>query len=90
MAITTIKSTYSLDVDTVHQLEEMARRWRVSKSEALRRAIRAAARQPVGGHNDGLEALDELQAAVKLTAGEAKKWTKYVRAERRSSRRGQP
>jgi hypothetical protein len=39
MATTTVKSTYSLDVDTVRELDAVARRWRVSKSEALRRAI---------------------------------------------------
>ena len=44
MAITTIKSTYSLDVETVRMLESLARRWNVSKSEVLRRAIRSAAR----------------------------------------------
>jgi len=43
MAVTTIKSTYALDVETVRELEEMARAWKVSKSEALRRAIRSAA-----------------------------------------------
>lgn len=35
MATMTIKSTYSLDVGTVRTLEELARRWNVSKSEAL-------------------------------------------------------
>ena len=36
MATTTVKSTYSLDVESVQALEDLARRWRVSKSEALR------------------------------------------------------
>ena len=43
MAIPIVKATYSLDVNTVKALERMAKRWAVSKSEALRRAIRAAA-----------------------------------------------
>jgi Ribbon-helix-helix protein, copG family len=43
MATPTIKSTYTLDLDTVRALEDMARRLGVSKSEALRRAIRLAA-----------------------------------------------
>ena len=38
MAIPKIKATYSLDVETVRMLVHMARRWGVSKSEALRRA----------------------------------------------------
>ena len=35
-----IKVTYTLDVDSLRALEELARQWGVSKSEALRRAIR--------------------------------------------------
>ena len=36
MAVTTITSTYSLDVESVRELEELARHWEVSKSEVLR------------------------------------------------------
>ena len=36
MAETIIKSTYSLDVESVRALEELARHWAVSKSEVLR------------------------------------------------------
>jgi hypothetical protein len=35
----------STDVETVQILDQLATRWNVSKSEALRRAIRAAAQQ---------------------------------------------
>ena len=65
MAITTIKSTYSLDVETVRTLESLARRWSVSKSEALRRAIRsAAAGEKSQRARDKLAALDKLQASM--------------------------
>ena len=37
MAVTTIKSTYLLDVESVRALEELARHWEVPKSEVLRR-----------------------------------------------------
>src|SRR5438128_90678 len=43
MGRVTIRSTYAMDVETVRTLERMARRWRISKSAALRRAIQAAA-----------------------------------------------
>ena len=43
MTIHRIKGTYSLDAGTVRELDRLARRWKTSKSEALRRAIRAAA-----------------------------------------------
>jgi hypothetical protein len=85
MATVTIKSTYSLDVGSVRQLETMARRWKVSKSEALRRAIRAAAeREPEAGR-DELNALDRLQASLNLTKDQAARWERASARERRDS-----
>ena len=66
MAVMTIKSTFSLDVGTVRTLEGLARRWNVSKSEALRRAICSEAeRQPlrVDAKSRALRALQESVAA---------------------------
>jgi predicted transcriptional regulator len=84
MASTSIKSTYSLDVQTVRQLEAMARRWNVSKSEALRRAIRtAAAQEPPEA--DALKALDDLQASLSLTDEAASEWLDQVSSERRAT-----
>ena len=57
MAITTIRSTYALDVETMQVLERIAHRWKVSKSEALRRAIRAAEGQKPPAADDALQAL---------------------------------
>ena len=85
MATPTVKSTYSLDIETVRRLEALARRWNVSKSEALRRAIRAAARQPSPEQSDALEALDRLQGSLALTEDEARRWEKRLRAERRAT-----
>ena len=85
MAIQSIKSTYSLDLDTVRLLEEMARRWGVSKSEALRRAIRASAEQSPSGGQSALDALDELQRSVNLSKSEADAWLKEARAQRRAA-----
>ena len=73
MASTTIKSTYSLDVETVRSLERMARRWKVSKSEALRRAIRTVAEQSPPPEGDATAALDALQRAVDLSAAAARR-----------------
>jgi Ribbon-helix-helix protein, copG family len=85
MATTTIRSTYALDVETVHTLERRARLWNVSKSEALRRAIRAAAAEHAPETNERLEALDRLQARVKLTPARARTWIRRARAERTAS-----
>lgn len=91
MAVTSIKSTYSLDVETVEALEQMARSWQVSKSEALRRAIRLAAGQTASGGAEALAALDSLQSALDLDPKVAEAWEKSRRRERSaSSRRGEP
>jgi hypothetical protein len=87
MAITSIKTTYSLDVETVQALEKMSQRWKVSKSEALRRAIRAASKLTPPGAEDALKALDDLQQSLALTGDAARKWEKTARQERRASSR---
>ena len=74
MAVTTIKSTYSLDVETVRTLESLARRWDVSKSEVLRRAIRAAAEEKSPRAKRKLEALRQLQASVKQRGIDVAAW----------------
>jgi ribbon-helix-helix CopG family protein len=85
MARTTIKATYALDVESVHTLDEMARRWGVSKSEALRRAIRAAGQGPAPGASSTLAALGKLQRSLHLDPAEASRWAKRVGLERRAS-----
>jgi hypothetical protein len=85
MAIPTIKSTYTLDVDTIRTLEDMARRLGVSKSEALRRAIRSAAGKERAGGSDALQALDRLQKSLRLTPAKAQAWAHSARKERRVS-----
>jgi hypothetical protein len=85
MARTTVKATYALDVETVHTLDEMARRWGVSKSEALRRAIRAAGGAPAPGASSALAALGELQRSLHLDPPDASRWAKRARLERRAS-----
>ncbi len=87
MARTTVKSTYSLDVETVRQLEQMARRLGISKSEALRRAIRAAAGESTDEQRQAVAALDELQRSLELTSSEARDWARRTREERRSASR---
>ena len=83
MATITVKSTYSLDVETVRQLEGLAKRWNTSKSGALRRAIRSAAKLERSDHNDALDALDRLQGLLGLDREAAEAWADEVRRERR-------
>jgi hypothetical protein len=84
MAVSKVKSTYSLDESTVRRLADLARRWGVSKSEALRRAILAAAGQAGSGP---LAALDRAQQAFRLSGADAARWAKGARAERHASSR---
>jgi hypothetical protein len=85
MRATMVRSTYVLDVETARALEDMARRWGVSKSEALRRAIRAAKRGPAPGAPKALAALDALQRSLALGNRTAARWEKGARAERRAA-----
>lgn len=87
MATPQIKSTYSMDLETTQLLEGLARRWQVSKSEALRRAIRAAAGRRAETGAEALKALDALQEAARLTGPAARSWEAAVRAERRAASR---
>jgi len=85
MAIAKVKATYSLDVETVRALEATARRWQVSKSEVVRRAIRAVAEGKVPEEDDSpLAALDELQESLGLGSDEASAWQKRLSDERRA------
>jgi len=87
MATHTVKTTYALDVETVRTLEDLARRWNVSKSEALRRAIRASSTQALPEHLTATQALDRVQRSLALTARSAAGWAAAVRAERRERSR---
>jgi len=70
MAITTIRSAYALDVETTQVLERIAHRWKVSKSEALRRAIRAAEGQKAPATDDALTGPRSAPAGVAADPGE--------------------
>ena len=86
MAVPSIKSTYSLDPETVRALERMAQRWKVSKTEALRRAIRAASGEwRASGKSGALDALDQLQQSFELSPARAHAWAAEARKERRAS-----
>ncbi|HVA82301.1 MAG TPA: ribbon-helix-helix protein, CopG family [Candidatus Binataceae bacterium] len=77
-----MKSTYALDVETIRKLDRVAARWKVSKSEVLRRAIDVVARDQLGDPPPRLQALDELHKSVKLTRQQTDKWPRGVRSER--------
>ena len=85
MASKKIKATYSLDRESVRAIEALAHRWRVSKSEALRRIIANGARRQSMSAIERLEALDKLQASVRSAGIDVAEWERDVRSERRAT-----
>jgi hypothetical protein len=88
MASAMIKSTYSLDPETVRKVERLAARWKVSKSEVLRRAVAVADRVPKKEENPAdltpLEAWRKVQKELSLTSEQVKAWEKESRRIRRT------
>ena len=85
MALPAVKTTYSMDQETIRLLDQLAEKWGESRSGALRRAIRDAA--SAAGVNDRLAALDAWQKSMALSPAAAKAWADESRAERRASSR---
>lgn len=78
-------STLNLDAETLRQLENLAKRWNISKSSALRRAIRSAAEQPLPEDGKRLNALDRLQDLLALDRESAGGWENQMMQERRAA-----
>ncbi len=87
MAKITIRSTFALDPETVEKLDDLAKRWGVSKSEAFRRIVRAAAVvEEADRASDALAALEELQERLALDKEQVEAWLRELRALRGGSR----
>lgn len=85
MARTTVRTTFALDPETVEALDRLAERWSASKSEVVRRIVRAAARvEEVDATSDALRALEELRDTLDLDDERAEAWIARIRDERES------
>ena len=81
-----IRSTFALDEPTVRGLAELARKWRVSKSEALRRAVARAQEQPgPGAAMTPQDALRALKQKPPISRAEGKSWRTANAEARRES-----
>lgn len=81
-----IRSTFALDEPTVRGLADLARKWRVSKSEALRRAVARAQEQPgPGGTMTPHDALRALALKPPISRAEGKAWRAANDEARRES-----
>lgn len=88
MAVTTVKSTYSLDVESVRTLKALAERWNVSKSEVIRRALRIAVMAGDDTHHEvPLDALTRLQNTIRDRGVDLAEWGRDVHAERAATGR---
>jgi hypothetical protein len=76
------KATYSLDSETLEKLNGLSRRWQVSKTEALRRAVRRAA-EAVPSHEERIAALHSLQHWAKEKRIDLEKWKELIKNGRR-------
>ena len=74
MAILKIKATYSLDEVTIRDLERLAKHLGISKSEALRRAIRIAADAELQPGAEQLAALEALQQSISESDVDVEAW----------------
>ena len=83
MAKKTIRSTFALDPLTVGNLDRLATKWGVSKSEAVRRVIEAAARtEEVDTSADARAALKEIHERFPLSEEQADAWIREIRRMR--------
>ena len=86
MATMYIRSTFALDEPTTRGLTQLAKKWGVSKSEALRRAVARAQEQP--GPGDAMtphDALLALKRTPPITRAEARRWRATNARDRRES-----
>jgi DNA repair photolyase len=77
------KATYSLDATSLDRLQRLARRWQVSKTEVLRRALRQAAETDAPSRAERVAALHRLQQMTKERGIDLKKWRQTIKDGRR-------
>ncbi len=77
------KSTYSLDAVSLERLRRLSRRWQVSKTEVLRRALTQAAENDAPSPEERVAALRELQRRTEESRIDLKKWQKAIKDGRR-------
>ena len=77
------KATYSLDAASLERLARLSRRWQVSKTEVLRRALTQATENDAPSPEDRIAALHTLQRWAKEKKIDLEKWKQTIRDGRR-------
>jgi hypothetical protein len=84
MAVMTHRSTFALDKATNQRIKSLAKLWKVSQAEVVRRAVSFAEMMP---KTDPVAMLQELHDTGKgLTVASAKEYLAEVRQDRKSWR----
>ncbi|HKJ84598.1 MAG TPA: ribbon-helix-helix protein, CopG family [Spirochaetia bacterium] len=82
MQITKHRTSFALDEDTADRLQRLARRWRVSKAEVVRRAVKIAEDHADEQAHSVAERLDAYRAARRIDAAEADRYLDQVSHDR--------
>lgn len=83
-----VRTSVSLDTGTLDVMENLAKRWSVSKAEVMRRAIRRV-QQDVEAEDkrpSPLQAMEWLQSGAGLSVAEGVEFKKTIEAERLAKR----
>lgn len=83
-----VRTSVSLDTGTLDVMENLAKRWSVSKAEVMRRAIRRV-QQDVEAEDkrpSPLQAMEWLQGGAGLSVAEGAEFKKTIEAERLAKR----
>jgi acyl-CoA reductase-like NAD-dependent aldehyde dehydrogenase len=80
-----VKSTYSLDPQSLRRLNRLAKEWQVSKTEVLRRALKQAAeeRKPPMSAEKRLAILRSLQDDLRRRKVDFGAWKRTIALARR-------
>src|SRR5690242_12604357 len=88
MTYNLIRTSMALDGGTLRALDQLAKRWGVSKAEVMRRAVRRAKEEAEreAAQPRPVEALDWLQQGGGLRVKEAEAFRKEVQSERQAKK----
>ena len=84
----TVRTTVAFDLATAQRLERLAKRWGISKSETLRRALEAAEKNLPNDQGSDFSKMNPQQALEWLHSnpmhppGTGNRWSKEIRRQR--------
>lgn len=90
MSITKNRTSFALDDDTADRLRRLARRWKVSQAEVVRRAVKIAEDQADAEGLSVAERLEAYRSARRLDPRAADRYLDLVARDRAEWRRHDP